>query len=190
MNLEGDHTRASDCGIGFDVIHGLHSVEPKLNVATISADTILLPIVFWSSSLGLFDDFEVRGGKHSIPAAFIVEVAFDVLADISLITADLVVLGNALRPKLNACVDILVALDLEFDTQIEIGELTRCGKELVPRRAFRKRTSDDGACFDPPRAVCIAIPVREGLSVEEGNGSLSHQKWVVKKREQTEKTNP
>jgi len=166
VDLQRDHALLRDRGVGLRVVDCLDAVDRELDPPTLAADHVFVPAVLRPSA-GLRDGLLGRCHEHSVAAALVVETALVGVADVGLVADHLVVVGNADGAELNAGIEVLTAVDLVFEAELEVAERAVGGEELILRCGLRRAARHDRAILDPPGGFRVAVPAREGRAVEE-----------------------
>src|SRR6266550_8690570 len=109
VDLRTDDAGSLDVRILFDVVHGLDTVEPELDVLSLGADHVVVPVAVFDQTfhLGL-----IRTDQHFVPAGFVVQRAPPADSDIGLVPRDFVVVGYAFRSELDSGVGRIAAEEL------------------------------------------------------------------------------
>ena len=116
VDLNGNQSGLFDLLIVFCVVDSLKVVDPQLDVATFTQNSVRIPVI----SFQHFREFLFIGRQQNLVAArFVIQRAPIVLAEIRLITNHLMMIRDALTSQLHA--GIRVSSDeLELQPQLEI----------------------------------------------------------------------
>ena len=166
VDLQRDHAFLRDRRIGLRVVGSLDAIDREPDPPALAPDHVFVPAVLRPTA-GLGNGLLGRCHEHAVAAALVVKAALVGVADVGLVADHLVVVGNADGAELNAGIEVLAAVDLVFEAELEVAERAVCGEELIPRRGRRGAARDDRAILDPPGGFRVAVPAGEGRAVEE-----------------------
>ena len=163
----------------------LWAVDPELHVVFFAADHVIVPL------LAVEEFFDVRRGwRHGeglAPPAFVIDASPVALAQIGLVADHFAVVGNSLRPDLNAGVGLRAAEDFGTSAAVRNHRTAASSRENSLRPSdFFKLPANDRAVLDM-EDFQVPFPALEALAVEQRHETAWVREFLIGQGERGEK---
>src|SRR5712692_1725368 len=165
VNLKAEDAKRLDLLVRLGVIDGLMAVDRQPDAFAFAAHLVIVPVILLQYLVHLV---KVGFDEHLVAPRFVVEKAPPAFAHVGLVAADFIMVGHPPAAELHAAVDeAVLAGELEFDPEHEVGIAAPGAEEFIVRHRFAQRAADERARLDPPGFVRVAFPPFEGFAVAD-----------------------
>src|SRR6266568_3938831 len=165
VNLKAEDAELLDLLVRLGVIDGLMAVDRQPDAFALAAHLVIIPVALPQYLVHLV---QIGFDEHLVAPRFVVEKAPPAFAHVSLVAADFIMVGHPPAAELHAAVDeAVLAGELEFYPEHEVGITAPGAEEFIVRHGFRQRAADERARLDPPGFVRVAFPAFEGFAVAD-----------------------
>lgn len=167
MDLNGNLSGERNCGVLFCVVNGFHAIDPQLNARPLTANAVIIPVIFPEN---LHQLFEVGPGEDLAAARLVVQRAPILLTEICLIADHFMMVRDSLTTDLNAGICV-VSTQSKLQPQFKVTEVLFVTQKEVVRNAFFELSTDDGFVFDSKDGL-VSVPRRKGAAVKKRTKSV------------------